>query len=94
MRRSTPSRKPSEISLKMFGGTNYMSLTVRVHSQPKSEDIRTTAHSPKGDKAHPRHSVEDERTSNVVRHIPIGWGNERDVTGHYPVFSLNPHETQ
>ena len=36
------------------------------------EDIRTAAHSPKGDKAHPRHSVEDERPSNAVRHIPIG----------------------
>ena len=47
-----------------------------------NEDIRTAAHSPKGDKAHPRHSVEDERPSNAVRHIPIGWGDERGVTRH------------
>ena len=46
------------------------------------EDIRTAAHSPKGDKAYPRHSVEDERPSNAVRHIPIGWGDERGVTRH------------
>ena len=46
------------------------------------EDIRTAAHSPKGDKAHPRHCVEDERPSNAVRHIPIGWGDERGVTRH------------
>ena len=35
----------------------------------ETEDIRTAAHSPKGDKAHPRHSVEDERPSNAVRHL-------------------------
>ena len=46
------------------------------------EDIRTAAHSPKGDKAYPRHCVEDERPSNAVRHIPIGWGDERGVTRH------------
>ena len=46
------------------------------------EDIRTAAHSPKGDKAHHRHCVEDERPSNAVRHIPIGWGDERGVTRH------------
>ena len=60
------------------------------------KDIHTTAHSPKGDKAHPRHSVEDERTSHAVRHIPIGWGDECDVKGQ-PVTTLsshNPHETQ
>ena len=40
------------------------------------------AHSPKGDKAYPRHCVEDERLSNAVRHIPIGWGDEHGVTHH------------
>ena len=53
-----------------------------LHKLVINEDIRTTAHSPKGDKAHPRHSVEDERTSHAVRHIPIGWGDERGVTRH------------
>ena len=37
------------------------------------EDIRTAAHSPKGNKAYPRQCVEDKRPSNAVRHIPIGW---------------------
>jgi len=38
----------------------------------RDEDIRTAAHSPKGDESHPRHSVEDERMCNTVEHIPIG----------------------
>ena len=36
------------------------------------EDIRTAAHSPKGDESHLRHCVEDERMCNTVGHIPIG----------------------
>ena len=46
------------------------------------EDICTVAHSLKGDKAHPRHCVKDERPSNAVQHIPIGWGDEHGVTRH------------
>ena len=40
------------------------------------------AHSLKGDNAYPRHCVENERPSNAVRHIPIGWGDKRSVTRH------------
>ena len=55
------------------------------------EDIRTAAHSPKGDKAYPRlHCVEDKRLSNAVRHIPIGWGDERGVTRHWLSLLTTP----
>ena len=54
------------------------------------EDIRTAAHSPKGDKPDPRHSVEDKRPSNAVRHIPIGWGDELGVTRHWLSLLTTP----
>ena len=43
---------------------NPPNLNDFVSETSKSEDIRTAAHSPKGDKAYPRHCVEDERPSN------------------------------
>ena len=48
------------------------------------------AHSLKGDKAYPRHSVEDKRPSSAIRHIPTGWGDERGVTCHWLSLLTTP----
>jgi hypothetical protein len=51
------------------------------------EDICTAAHSPKGDEAHPRHNVTDERTFDTSQ---LGEVTNADVTRHYHSLLTTP----